>query len=186
MAQLILSKKKKKKRGSALVVIHYIGSSELSIRKPVLLFIYILVISFILSNRMDLLHSSAAVYEKGSTQLTFSQIIIFLNQNVLTVQVTLDFSAKYLLVERKGIIGAIVHKDSSAADVLQSYIHALVVAKIVDGNKSLYSESQSWMDEKYEVLIHKVLIWKHCVTFIWKVSFFYTVLVLSVKAVRKL
>ncbi|KAH9772394.1 protein root UVB sensitive 3 [Citrus sinensis] len=64
--------------------------------------------------------------------------------------------AKYLLVERKGIIGAIVHKDSSAADVLQSYIHALVVAKMVDGNRSVHSESQSWMDEKYEVFIHKL------------------------------
>lgn len=77
---------------------------------------------------MDLLHSSAAIYKK----------------------------AKYLLVERKGIIGAIVHKDASAADVLQSYIHALVVAKMVDGNRSVHSESQSWMDEKYEVFIHKL------------------------------
>ncbi|GAY44198.1 hypothetical protein CUMW_080390, partial [Citrus unshiu] len=89
--------------------------------------------ALVASTMMDLLHSSAAIYEKG----------------------TLDFSAKYLLVERKGIIGAIVHKDASAADVLQSYIHALVVAKMVVGNRSVHWESQSWMDEKYEVFIHK-------------------------------
>lgn len=135
---------------------------------------------------MDLLHSSAAIYKKGSTHLTFYQIIIFLNQNVLTLQGTLDFSAKYLLVERKGIIGAIVHKDASAADVLQSYIHALVVAKMVDGNRSVHSESQSWMDEKYEVFIHKVLIWKHNFTVIWKVTIFYNFLVLSDIAIHKL
>ncbi|KAL5826261.1 hypothetical protein ACOSQ4_018058 [Xanthoceras sorbifolium] len=63
---------------------------------------------------------------------------------------------KYLLVESKGIIGVIVHKDSSATDVLQSYIHALVMANLTDGNKSVHSESQAWMDKQYEVFVQKL------------------------------
>ncbi|KAJ4710746.1 protein root UVB sensitive 3 [Melia azedarach] len=82
----------------------------------------------------DLLHSTAALYEKAS----------------------------YLLVEKKGIVGVIVHKDSTATDVLQSYIHALVMANLMDGNKSVHSGSQSWMDKQYDVFLHKLKLsgWK--------------------------
>ncbi|KAK4841765.1 hypothetical protein QYF36_010049 [Acer negundo] len=63
---------------------------------------------------------------------------------------------KYLLVERKGIISVIVHKDATATDVLQSYIHALVMANLRDGNKLTHSESQAWMDKQYEVFVQKL------------------------------
>ncbi|XP_061347311.1 protein root UVB sensitive 3-like isoform X1 [Gastrolobium bilobum] len=70
--------------------------------------------------------------------------------------------AKYLLVERKGIIKVIVHKDSNAADILKSFIHALVLANNVNKSKSLHSEGQMWMDNQYEVFIQKLksLGWK--------------------------
>ncbi|KAH1264758.1 Protein root UVB sensitive 3 [Glycine max] len=70
--------------------------------------------------------------------------------------------AKYLLVERKGIIDVIVHKDSNAADVLKSFFHALVLAKNVHKSKSLHSEGQKWIDYQYEVFIQKLksLGWK--------------------------
>ncbi|XP_022726868.1 protein root UVB sensitive 3 isoform X2 [Durio zibethinus] len=64
--------------------------------------------------------------------------------------------AKYLLVERKGIVSVIMHKDSTAADILKSYIHALVMANLVDGKRSLHLESQSWMDKQYEIFIQKL------------------------------
>ncbi|XP_019461107.1 PREDICTED: protein root UVB sensitive 3 [Lupinus angustifolius] len=71
--------------------------------------------------------------------------------------------AKYLLVERKEFINVIVHKDSNAADVLKSFIHALVLANNnVGKSKSLHSDSQMWMDNHYEVFIQKLksLGWK--------------------------
>lgn len=64
--------------------------------------------------------------------------------------------AKYLLAERKGIVSVIMHKDSTAADILKSYIHALVMANLRDEKISLHLESQSWMDKQYEIFIQKL------------------------------
>nr|KYP65696.1 UPF0420 protein C16orf58 isogeny [Cajanus cajan] len=64
--------------------------------------------------------------------------------------------AKYLLVERKGIVDVIVHKDSNAADVLKSFFHALVLGKNVHKSKSLHSDGQKWIDNQYEVFIQKL------------------------------
>ncbi|KAK7274955.1 hypothetical protein RIF29_16057 [Crotalaria pallida] len=70
--------------------------------------------------------------------------------------------AKYLLVERREIINVIVHKDSNAADVLRSFIHALVLANNIGKSKSLHSDGQMWMDSHYEIYIQKLksLGWK--------------------------
>ena len=61
-------------------------------------------------------------------------------------------------MEKGGIISAILHKDSTSADVLQSFFHALVMANLTDKNKSLHLESQSWMDKHYETFIQKVCL----------------------------
>lgn len=63
---------------------------------------------------------------------------------------------KYLLVESKGIIHIIVHKDSQAADILKSFFHSLVMAHNLGNSKSLHSDSQKWMDNEYEVFVQKV------------------------------
>ncbi|BAT99132.1 protein root UVB sensitive 3 [Vigna umbellata] len=70
--------------------------------------------------------------------------------------------AKYILVERKGIVDVIVHKDSNAADVLKSFFHALVLAKDAHKSKSLHSDGQKWVDNQYELFIKKLksLGWK--------------------------
>ncbi|KAL2349161.1 hypothetical protein Fmac_003161 [Flemingia macrophylla] len=70
--------------------------------------------------------------------------------------------AKYILVERKGNIDVIVHKDSNAADVLKSFFHALVLGKNVHKRKSLHSDGQKWIDNQYEIFIQKLksLGWK--------------------------
>ncbi|KAB1209278.1 UPF0420 protein C16orf58 [Morella rubra] len=62
----------------------------------------------------------------------------------------------YLLVEKKGVVSAILHKDSTNADVLQSFFHALVLANFTDKNTSVHLQSQSWMDKHYEVFIQKL------------------------------
>jgi hypothetical protein len=59
-------------------------------------------------------------------------------------------------VEKKGIVSAILHKDSTAADALQSFFHALVMASLTEKSKSVHLESQSWMDKQYGVFIQKV------------------------------
>ncbi|KAE8724601.1 Protein root UVB sensitive 3 [Hibiscus syriacus] len=70
--------------------------------------------------------------------------------------------AKYILVERKGIVSVVVHKDSTGADTLRSYIHALVMVNLMAENKSLHLESQSWMDKHYESFVQKLKLagWK--------------------------
>lgn len=69
----------------------------------------------------------------------------------------LDFLAKYLLMERKGNICIVMHKDSTATDVLQSFLHANAMANLIDKHRILHSESQTWMDKHYEEFIQKVL-----------------------------
>ncbi|XP_009602160.1 protein root UVB sensitive 3 [Nicotiana tomentosiformis] len=64
--------------------------------------------------------------------------------------------AKYLLQQERGIINIVTHKDSTAADILQSFIHALVMAKLGDQGGSMSLESQSWMDKHYEVFLLKL------------------------------
>ncbi|KAK2966705.1 hypothetical protein RJ640_007992 [Escallonia rubra] len=65
--------------------------------------------------------------------------------------------AKYLLLEKSGIISILVHKDSTARDVLQAFMHALVVANLVEKDKSVHLEGQLWMDKHYEHFVLKVL-----------------------------
>ncbi|KAI4328544.1 hypothetical protein L6164_020888 [Bauhinia variegata] len=64
--------------------------------------------------------------------------------------------AKYLLLEREGTINVIVHKDSQTADILKSFIHALVMANAIGKSKSLHADSQVWMDTQYHVLVQKL------------------------------
>lgn len=67
-----------------------------------------------------------------------------------------NFPAKYLLHEKKRVISIIMHKNSTAGDVLQAYIHALVMAHLVGKKSSVHLESQSWMDKHYKVFSLKV------------------------------
>ncbi|KAI8539418.1 hypothetical protein RHMOL_Rhmol09G0181700 [Rhododendron molle] len=64
--------------------------------------------------------------------------------------------AKYLLLERKGTVSIVMHKDSIATDVLQAFLHALVMANLFDEHQSAHSESQSWMDKHYQNLVVKL------------------------------
>ncbi|KAL6575297.1 hypothetical protein OROMI_012582 [Orobanche minor] len=53
----------------------------------------------------------------------------------------------YILLARKSVVNVIVHRDSTAADILQAFMHALVSAKLDDKSKSIHLEGQSWMDK---------------------------------------
>ncbi|BBG94324.1 Protein of unknown function D [Prunus dulcis] len=83
---------------------------------------------------------------------------------------------KYLLMERKGNICIVMHKDSTATDVLQSFLHANAMANLIDKHRILHSESQTWMDKHYEEFIQKLKVsgWKTerllSPTIVWKAN----------------
>ncbi|KAF4396321.1 hypothetical protein G4B88_019121 [Cannabis sativa] len=70
--------------------------------------------------------------------------------------------AKYVLVERNGIISVILHKDSTSEDVLQSFVHAYVMATLIGKTSSIHTESQSWIDAEYILFLQKLKLtgWK--------------------------
>lgn len=59
-------------------------------------------------------------------------------------------------MERKGWIQVVMHRQSTPADVLQSFIHALVVANLTEETKYFHAESCQWMSIYYPVFIDKV------------------------------
>ncbi|KAH7660676.1 Root UVB sensitive family protein [Dioscorea alata] len=62
----------------------------------------------------------------------------------------------YLLLERDGHIQVIIHKQSTPQDILQSFIHALVILKLLDKAKAVHIESRQWMDDNYTVFLAKL------------------------------
>lgn len=70
--------------------------------------------------------------------------------------------AKYILVERKGVINVIMHKDSTAVDILQSFVHAHVMATLMGKTSSIHTESQLWIDREFELFLQKLKLsgWK--------------------------
>ncbi|KAL3751519.1 hypothetical protein ACJRO7_012365 [Eucalyptus globulus] len=86
---------------------------------------------------------------------------------------------KYLIVERNKDISIVMHKNATAADVLQSFIHALVEAYQLKDD-SAHSESQTWMDKNYEVFLLKLksLGWKTerllTPSIIWRADWIYS------------
>ncbi|RRT77052.1 hypothetical protein B296_00009883 [Ensete ventricosum] len=62
----------------------------------------------------------------------------------------------YLLMERKGVIRVIIHKEATSDDILQSFFHALILANLTGKAKSLHTESRLWMEEHYHDFIAKV------------------------------
>ncbi|GAA0169836.1 hypothetical protein LIER_24226 [Lithospermum erythrorhizon] len=84
--------------------------------------------------------------------------------------------AMYMLVEESGTINIVMHKDSSATDVLQAFIHALVMAKLSEAGKFDHRESQLWMEKHYAEFISKIQLlgWKTerllCPSVIWRAN----------------
>ncbi|KAL0386028.1 UNVERIFIED_CONTAM: protein root UVB sensitive 3 [Sesamum radiatum] len=63
---------------------------------------------------------------------------------------------KYILLAGKHTISVIMHRDSTAADVLQAFMHALVLAKLDDKDRFMHLESRSWMAKNYEDFVLKL------------------------------
>ncbi|CAL5428684.1 unnamed protein product [Camellia sinensis] len=84
--------------------------------------------------------------------------------------------AKYLLFEQKGTVSIVMHKDSTAANVLEAFLHALVMENLDGKDRSSHLESHSWMDKHYENFILKLqsLGWKTerllSASIIWKAN----------------
>ncbi|KAL5723182.1 Protein root UVB sensitive 3 [Ranunculus cassubicifolius] len=69
----------------------------------------------------------------------------------------------YLLMERKGVVSVVMHKNSTAGDVLRAFSHAFAMGNHVGKSAgSAHSESCLWMDEHFQVFITKLqsLGWK--------------------------
>ncbi|XP_020517970.1 protein root UVB sensitive 3 isoform X2 [Amborella trichopoda] len=62
---------------------------------------------------------------------------------------------KYVLLEKEKIVEVIAHKESTAADILQSYIHALMLASYSEKGSS-HAESCLWVDRYYSIFITKL------------------------------
>ncbi|XP_030449397.1 protein root UVB sensitive 3 isoform X2 [Syzygium oleosum] len=88
------------------------------------------------------------------------------------------YKGKYLIVRNEDI-SIVMHKSATAADVLQSFLHALVEAYQINDD-SAHSESQTWMDKNYEVFLLelKSLGWKTegllTPSFIWRADWIYS------------
>jgi hypothetical protein len=92
-------------------------------------------------------------------------MIFFVLFNVIVYELLLTFftsqiySANYFLLDKEGSVHIFIHKQAVATDVLKSFIHGLVLARLMQKSKSCHEEAHQWMDEKYSTFISKV---KHC------------------------
>ncbi|KAL3631236.1 Protein root UVB sensitive 3 [Castilleja foliolosa] len=84
----------------------------------------------------------------------------YLHQRVRLVSLGLSYLAnsyynkgKYILLARKSTIGVVMHRDSTATDVLRAFMHALVLSKLDIKDNSMHMDSQSWMKENYESFV---------------------------------
>lgn len=110
---------------------------------------------FFYINRQEIIQAAGSHYKNGRNLMCSCALIY--NQKLGLLYLTfLNFPGKYLLLEKKGFIIIIMHKDSAAEDILQAYIHALVMAHLVDKKSSVHVESQSWVDKHYKVFCLKV------------------------------
>ncbi|KAG6480873.1 hypothetical protein ZIOFF_057461 [Zingiber officinale] len=64
--------------------------------------------------------------------------------------------ANYLLIQQKGMVQVLIHKEATSTDTLQSFFHALVIASLAGKSKSLHTESRLWMDQHYSDFMTKL------------------------------
>ncbi|XP_044982445.1 protein root UVB sensitive 3 isoform X2 [Hordeum vulgare subsp. vulgare] len=67
-------------------------------------------------------------------------------------------NANYFLLDKDGSVCIFIHKQAVATDVLKSFIHGLVLARLVPKSKSCHMEAHQWMDEKYNTFISKLKV----------------------------
>ncbi|CAM8942904.1 unnamed protein product [Rhodiola kirilowii] len=65
----------------------------------------------------------------------------------------------YVLLKRNENVSIVIHKHSSPSEILQSFIHALVMINTTDEDENLHVRSRTWMDKHYHDFIQKV--WSH-------------------------
>lgn len=106
---------------------------------------------------MELSGTASSHYKKGVTYV-FSRIsncfVFFLFRYAFGCFMLIPVN--YLLIERKGVIRVINHKEATSADILRSFFHALILANLTGKAKSLHTESRLWMEEHYHDFIAKV------------------------------
>ncbi|CAM8938981.1 unnamed protein product [Rhodiola kirilowii] len=62
----------------------------------------------------------------------------------------------YVLLKRNENVSIVIHKHSSPSEILQSFIHALVMINTTDEDENLHVRSRTWMDKHYHDFIQKL------------------------------
>lgn len=101
---------------------------------------------------------------RNSARLLYKHINLGVKVSVLKHSDIMELSesatfykkAKYLLLKKKGVINVIIHKQATPADVLQSFIHAIVIASLMDRSKAVHTDSRLWIDENYTAFVTKL------------------------------
>ncbi|KAG8366443.1 hypothetical protein BUALT_Bualt17G0080300 [Buddleja alternifolia] len=101
-------------------------------------------------NRVNYMHQRVRLGVRISS-LTSDEVV-----DLSTLSSSYYNKGKYIPLPRKGTVIIIMHKDSTAADVLQAFMHALVLAILIDKDGSVHSESQSWIAKNYEDFVIKL------------------------------
>ncbi|GFP88712.1 protein root UVB sensitive 3 [Phtheirospermum japonicum] len=123
---------------SSIVLSHYMetGRGEVSVMEHVLP----LWMSSWTENSVKYLHQRVRLGVRISS-LTNDEVV------------GLSYLANSYYNKGKSTISVVVHRDSTAPDVLRAFMHALVLAKLDVKDNSMHIDSQSWMAKNYESFV---------------------------------
>ncbi|XP_062210345.1 protein root UVB sensitive 3 [Phragmites australis] len=65
-------------------------------------------------------------------------------------------NANYLLLDKEGSVHIFIHKQATSADVLKSFVHALVLVSSMLKGKTQHAEARQWMGDNYTTFISKL------------------------------
>ncbi|XP_047089859.1 protein root UVB sensitive 3-like [Lolium rigidum] len=99
--------------------------------------------------RVKLPHELVHLGAKASTLTHSDMLLIAKTRSYYT-------NANYILLDKEGSVHIFIHKQAVATDVLKSFIHGLVLARLMQKSKSCHAEAHQWMDEKYSTFISKL------------------------------
>ncbi|XP_047089858.1 protein root UVB sensitive 3-like [Lolium rigidum] len=99
--------------------------------------------------RVKLPHELVHLGAKASTLTHSDMLLIAKTKSYYT-------NANYFLLDKEGSVHIFIHKQAVATDVLKSFIHGLVLARLMQKSRSCHAEAHKWMDEKYNTFISKL------------------------------
>lgn len=137
---------------SSILLVHYMNTGEVLSPKQASAMEHVLPpwMSLWTGNKVKYLHQRVCLGVRISS--LYSDEVVELS----SLAGSYYNKGKYILLARKNEVSVIMHKDSTAADVLQAFMHGLVFAKVDDKDRSPHLDSQSWTAKNYESFILKL------------------------------